>query len=190
MNNKIDKEPQNTILQKGIVVCLLAVFCCLLWGSAFPCIKLGYEYFAIASDEWASQIFFAGMRFTIAGLMVVLGNSIWNRRLLLPAKTSVPRILRLCLLQTVLQYTFFYIGLANTTGVKASIIEAANVFIAILVASLLFHQESMTWRKVLGCLVGFVGVVYVNMNGEGIDLNMTFLGEGFVLLLMLFLLFC
>lgn len=34
------------------------------------------------------------------------------------------------------QYLLFYIGLAHTSGVKASIIEALNVFVAILVASL------------------------------------------------------
>ena len=45
------------------------------------------------------------------------------------------------LFQTILQYFFYYIGLAHTTGVKAAIIVGANVFIAILVSSLLYKLE-------------------------------------------------
>lgn len=56
-------------------------------------------------------------------------------------------------------------GLAHTSGVKASIIEAVNVFIAILVAGFLFHQEKITSRKITGCILGFAGVVLINLNG-------------------------
>ena len=76
---------------------------------------------------------------------------------------------------------FFYIGLANTSGVKASIIEGVNVFISILVASLIFHQERLTTRKMAGCLIGFAGVVLVNITG-GIDMAFTFTGDGFIVL--------
>ena len=86
------------------------------------------------------------------------------------------------MMQTVLQYLFFYIGLARTTGVKASIIEGVNVFCAILVASLLFHQETLNGRKIIGSIIGFAGVVLVNLTGGGLDLGFTFLGEGFIFL--------
>lgn len=89
-------------------------------------------------------------------------------------------MLWLCLLQTVLQYLFFYVGLAHTSGVKASIIEAVNVFVAILVASLLFHQEKLTVQKIGGCLVGFAGVVLINLNGMNFEISLQ--GEGFIFL--------
>lgn len=82
-------------MQKTIVVWLGAMFCYVLCGSAYPCVKIGCRMFAIASSNVASLILFAGCRFTLAGV------------------------------------------LAHTTGVKASIIEGVNVFIAILVALLL-----------------------------------------------------
>ena len=85
------------------------------------------------------------------------------------------------MLQTVLQYFFFYVGLANTTGVKASIIEGVNVFVAVLVASLLFHQEKLTGKKIIGCLVGFAGVVIVNLGGS-MDMGFRLTGEGFIFL--------
>lgn len=72
----------------------------------------------------------------------------------------------------------FYIGLAHTAGTKASIIVGANVFIAILTASLIFRQEKLTGEKILGCLVGFAGVVLINMTPGGISMHVSFMGEG------------
>ena len=84
------------------------------------------------------------------------------------------------MLQTVIQYLFFYIGLAHTSGVKASIIEAVNVFVAIIVSGFIFHQENVTAKKMLGCLVGFAGVVLINMNG--MNFHMSLSGEGAIFL--------
>lgn len=175
-------DTKEQFMRKTIVVWLGALLCCALWGSAFPCIKIGYQMFAIASEDVAAQILFAGLRFSVAGMLALFIGSGLNRKLLIPKRASWSKILKLSMLQTVLQYLFFYVGLANTTGVKASIIEGMNVFIAILVASLIFHQETLTGRKVLGCVIGFFGVVLVNLNGNGFDLNLTFIGEGFIFL--------
>ena len=169
-------------MKKTVVVWLGALLCCALWGSAFPCIKIGYRLFAIAGEDTAAQILFAGCRFALAGVLTVLIGSVLNRQPLLPKKTAWGKIVKLSMLQTVAQYLFFYIGLANTTGVKASIIEGVNVFIAILVASLLFRQEKLTAAKIAGCVIGFAGVVLVNVTGKGLDFNLSFFGEGFIFL--------
>lgn len=174
-----DKEH---FMQKTIVVWLGALLCCALWGSAFPCIKIGYRLFDIASGDVAAQILFAGCRFTLAGVLALAIGSALNREWLVPKRRSYGRIAKLALLQTVAQYIFFYVGLANTTGVKASIIEGVNVFIAILVASLLFHQEKLSAAKILGCVIGFAGVVLVNISGGGLDFGFHFTGEGFIFL--------
>lgn len=76
----------------------------------------------------------------------------------------------------------FYIGLANTTGVKASIIEAVNVFVAILIASILFKQEKLTKNKIIGCILGFIGVILVNISKCGINMDLQWNGEGFIFL--------
>lgn len=177
MNNK------TSVLQKNLVVFALAMVCCLLWGSAFPCIKIGYQLFNISSSDTFTQIAFGGIRFVLAGILAWILGSIMEHRFLAPAKWELPRIVKLCSLQTVLQYVFFYLGLARTTGVKASIIEASNVFVAILIASLVFHQEKLTIRKLVGCIIGFAGVVFINLPERGgLDLHMHLTGEGFILL--------
>ena len=169
-------------LERTFVVCLLAMLCCFLWGSAFPCIKIGYQMFQISSDQTISQILFAGVRFTLAGILVILFGSILSRKILLPKRSSCKNILIICLFQTVIQYLFFYIGMAHTSGVKASIVEASNVFLAILVANLIFHQEKLTFSKMLGCVIGFAGVILINLTGSGLEGGMTMTGEGFILL--------
>ncbi len=175
-------ERKEQFLQKPIVVWLGALLCCALWGSAFPSIKIGYQMFDITPDDMAAQILFAGCRFALAGVFALLIGSAGAQKILVPGRESWGKVLRLCMLQTVMQYLFFYIGLANTTGVKASIIGGVNVFLAILVASLMFRQESLTGSKITGCAIGFAGVVLVNLAGNGMDLNLTFKGEGFIFL--------
>lgn len=167
-------------LKKTWVVCFWAMVCCALWGSAFPCIKVGYRLFQIDSADTAAQILFAGCRFTIAGIMVILFGSILQGQFLRPQQGDFSRIVKICLLQTVIQYFFFYVGLAHTTGVKGSIVEASNVFLAILVSSLIFHQEQLDKKKVIGCMVGFAGVVLINLSGSQVDMSFNLTGDGFV----------
>ena len=175
-------KTKEQFMKKTVVVWLGAMLCCALWGSAFPCIKLGYRMFGISAEAVETQILFAGCRFTLAGVLTIAIGSLLNRKILLPKKTSLGKIVKLSMLQTVAQYFFFYIGLANTTGVKASIIEGVNVFIAILVASLIFHQEPLTMRKIVGSVIGFAGVVLVNITGGGIETGFHLLGDGFIFL--------
>ena len=182
MENKKNISEKENFLQKTLVVALLAAVCTFLWGSAFPCIKIGYRLFDISSDNTYTQILFAGIRFTLAGILTILIGSVLNRELLVPKKKSIPNIIKLSMFQTVLQYIFFYMGLARTSGVKSSIIEGSNTFIAILIACLVFKQEKLNLKKVLGCVIGFAGVVLVNITKDGIDMNMTFMGEGAILM--------
>ena len=172
------EENRKDFLQKTWVVCVLALVCRFLWGSASPCIKLGYALFKIPSSETWTQILFAGTRFILAGILTILIGSALNRKMLVPTKSSVPSIAKLALFQTILQYIFFYIGLAHNSGVKASIINGSNTFFVILLAGLVFHQEKLDFKKLAGCVIGFAGVIIVSMNGKSIDMNLSLMGDG------------
>lgn len=80
------EEKRAQIMQKTAVVWLGALICCALWGSAFPCIKIGYQMFEIDAADTAAQILFAGYRFTLAGILTVLIGSVLNRGFLIPKK--------------------------------------------------------------------------------------------------------
>lgn len=167
-------------LTKIGIVCLLAMICCALWGSAFPCIKIGYRLFGVGASDSASQILFAGVRFFLAGILTILFGSIQAKHLLFPGKHAIGRILTLALFQTILQYTLFYMSLARTTAVNASIIDGTVWFFAILIAALVFHMEMLTMRKVFGCILGFAGIVLVSVHGASGSVSF---GAGDILML-------
>ena len=148
------------------VTLLTAVFCCVLWGSASPAIKIAYELFKIGPEDTASRIMLAGARFMIAGAMTILFGSVLARKFLVPKRESWKNVLILSLVQTVGQYYFFFMALANTSGVRGSIINASGNFIAILFAVYIFHFEKMTLKKFAGCLVGFAGILLILGGGQ------------------------
>ncbi|WP_343592417.1 EamA family transporter [Paracidovorax wautersii] len=164
----------------------LALFCCLLWGSSFPAIKSGYALLGIAGDDIPSKLVFAGWRFLAAGGLLLAWAAATGRRLGGWPPSVWRQLVVLGLVQTSVQYVFFYIGLAHTTGVKGSIMNATSTFFSVLLAHWLYHNDRLTWRKSLGCGAGFVGVMVVNLGGglagalPGVEF--TLLGEGFVVI--------
>ena len=161
-----------------------ALFCCILWGSASPAIKIAYELFKIGPSDTASRIMLAGARFIIAGIMTIFFGSVLSRKFLRPEKGSIKPILILSLFQTVGQYYFFFMALAHTTGVRGSIINASGNFFTILFAAYLFRLEKMTIKKFVGCVVGFIGVIIIISGGSAalFSGSVTLEGEGAMLM--------
>ena len=174
-------EKENILTRTWMVV-LLASICCILWGSAILAIKTGYRLLEVESSDTASQIVFAGIRFALAGLLVLLFGTIREKKIMLPEKSMIRYIVPVCLAQTLVQYFFFYIGVAHTSGVKGGIITGTGNFIAILMSCLVARNEKLTGRKMIGCLLGFAGVVLINLNGSTLDMGFKLTGEGFVLI--------
>jgi drug/metabolite transporter (DMT)-like permease len=176
-NSKFEK-----LIRHPAVVCLVAMVCCALWGSAFPFIKIGYSLFKVNSDDVSTQILFAGVRFFLAGVLVVLFGSAISKKFLCPKAENIWRVSALSLFQTVLQYSFFYIGLAHTTGTKSSVLNSTGVFFAVVISCILLKQEKMSWQKIIGCVIGFAGTVIINVAGGDFGGGFSLLGEGFIIL--------
>jgi drug/metabolite transporter (DMT)-like permease len=175
--------PITSIFQDRRVVFASATLCCLLWGSAFPAIKGGYALLDIAPSDVAGQMLFAGYRFALAGLALLLYAGSTGRQLLLtPGQTR--QVLLLGATQTALQYVFFYIGLAHATGVKGSIMSSTSTFFSVLLAHFIYADDRLGPRRIFGCLIGFAGVVVVNHAGfgAGFDLEFSLIGEGFLVI--------
>lgn len=158
---------------------VLALLCCALWGSAFPCVKIGYELFHIENS--GSQILFAGYRFFMAGVFTFLLGCALEKRMITMKRASMPYVFGQGILQTTIQYVCFYIGLAHTTGAKGSVINASNAFFSIIAAHFLMKSEKLTWKKIVGCLVGFAGIIIINLEPGAWGSGFSFLGEGMVL---------
>lgn len=179
--NETRPVPRQPLLSHIRVVVALATLCALLWGSAVPGVKIGYALFGLAPLDTASLVLFAGLRFSLAGLLL-LGFSAATGRSIAVAPRRGSQLLLLGLLSTAGQYLFYYIGLAHTSGVKVSITTSTSTFFSVLLAHFLYAGDKLTPRRTLGVLLGFLGVVVVNLGGAGLDFAFSPLGEGFIVI--------
>jgi drug/metabolite transporter (DMT)-like permease len=164
------------------IVLMLATLCCALWGSSYPAIKNGYEMLEIAPHDVPSKLIFAGYRFLLAGLCLLVLAIIMGKPVLRLSRHAFCQVALLGVVQTGLQYVFFYIGLAYTTGVRASILNATTTFFSVLLAHFIYHNDKLSTRKSVGCLLGFAGVLTVNAGGGPLDALPSLQGEGFIVI--------
>ena len=170
------KVSRETIFAHPLFITLTALLCCALWGSATPFIKIGYSLL-LPDKDVPSTILFAGIRFFFAGVLTVVIFSLARKKFIYPKKENYARVALVSVFQTILQYIFFYVGLANTSGVKGTILTGSSTFFAILVSSLVFRLEKLNAKKILACILGIGGIVVINLSG--LTLSMNFLGDGF-----------
>lgn len=163
-------------------VAAIATLSCLLWGSAYPAIKIGYILFNINTNDIASKFLFAGYRFVIAGIILLIVAQLSGKKIFSFSKRNFSRLITLGVIQTTLQYIFFYIGVANTTGVKGSVMNSTAVFFGVILAHYLYKNDKLTKTKAIGCMIGFIGVIAVNFNSELLRFSFNFTGDGFVVI--------
>lgn len=165
-----------------LIVMLIAGLCCLLWGSAYPSIKLGYIAFNISPEDIASKYVFAGYRFSLAGLLLLaLYRFAFKRKFKLSGRQWASLSV-LGILQTGLQYMFFYVGVANTTGVKGSIMNATTTFFSVVLAHFIYKNDKLSRNKIVGCVLGFIGVIIVNFHTDLLTFSFALTGEGFIII--------
>lgn len=150
-----------------------------LWGSAFPFIKLSYERLDIQPDAIGEQLLFAGYRFFLASLLMFIILRLMKKETRLKRADFVP-LAKIGLVQTFFQYVFFYIGLSYSTGIQGSIIAGTTSFFQIIFAHFMYDDDRLNRVKSLGLLVGFSGVVLVNLPKGEMQLSF---GMGEILLL-------
>lgn len=156
----------------------IAIFCNLLWGTAFPTIKVGYELFSIG-DSVSSKILFAGIRFFFSGLLLVAYHVATTKRLPTIKKQNYHWVLILALVQTTAQYFFAYIGVANTTGAAATIFSSVSACYAVVLAHFFFTNDKLNTQKVVGSVVCVFGI-FISTLGQG-SIRFSLNGEGMLL---------
>lgn len=143
---------------------LSAIIATFLWGSAFPVIKLSYQYLDIGPNEVGEQILFAGYRFFLSGLLIFLFFTLLGKKKEMKfTKSSLPVVIKIAILMTFLQYFFFYIGMSTATGIQGSIISGTASFFQIIFAHFLLKNDQLTPMKAIGLFIGFCGVLVTYM---------------------------
>ena len=167
----------NNILNK-----IIAVFCTFLWGTTAPVAKLMFDSLKIQNNDISKQIYFAGICFTLSGIFTLLIPCIKRKKILLITRSTIKDTFLIAIIQTTLQYIFFYIGLANTTSAKAAIISSLCTFFIIILSHFIYKDEKLNFQKIFGCTLGILSMIILNLEyNQTISLNFKLLGEGFVL---------
>ena len=159
-------EKRVSLKSNIIFVSAIAVFCTLLWGSAFPCIKIGYNLFHISGSDTPSVLIFAGARFSLAGIIVFIIGLFLNAKSMIPKKRDLLPVSALAFFQTFLQYLLLYTGLVTVSGTKSSIFTSVAAFGSVILSAIVFRSDRFTAKKALGCLIGISGVVIMNLSGD------------------------
>jgi drug/metabolite transporter (DMT)-like permease len=175
-------EPyRHSIFQRPAWVVVFALTAAIAWGWAFPLIKIGFSAFGITADMTGSKMLFAGIRFAAAGLIVLSVARGSGRSFRTSRMADWRFILAFALMNTALHYFFFYVGMSHSEGSRAAILNSLSTFLVVLLACACFKSDKLTSRKIIGCTVGFCGILALNLGGAGIG-QFTWLGDGMIIL--------
>ena len=175
------KDTKVSIFQRPAWVAGLAVTAAILWGWAYPLLKLGFGEFRITPDMTGSKMLFAGIRFCVSGLIILTVARATHRRFSLSGRRDWWYVLLFSLLNTTFHYAFFYFGLSHSDGARAAILNSMGVFTVVILACVFFKSDRMTVRKAIGCVVGFLGILALNLGGKDSG-QFTWLGDGMIIL--------
>lgn len=162
-------------------VIAIAVFCCILWGSAFPVLKVSYSELRMLPNDMSGKIVLAGIRFLIAAIMIFLLLIVFMKKSVKITKKQLKTLLILGILQTSLQYFFFYNGLAHTSAIKGAVLSSITSFFVVILAHFKYKDDKINWRKTLGLITGFGGIIVANWGKGKIGLDFSLNGEGFLI---------
>ena len=184
---------KKSIFEKRIVVIVLALTATFLWGSAFPAIKLGYQYMHIDGMDTAAQILFAGTRFTLAGfssvfikkyseyedpvilsgyqfvcggLLMVICGLLFGGRITQPTGTGIMLLLWLAMVSAV-AYSLWSILLKYNPVTRVAIFGFTNpIFGAFLSALFLGESDFLGVSAIVSLVLVSIGICMVNMTGK------------------------
>ena len=169
------------LFQRPAWVCLFALTAAVLWGWAYPIIKIGFQEWGITPDMTGSKMLFAGIRFAISGL-IILAMARGMRRSFRPVRRwDWGFILLFALINTTFHYACFYIGLSHSEGSRAAILNSLSIFLVVVLACVFFKSDRMTVRKMVGVLLGMAGILILNLNGDAVSAEWSWLGDGMII---------
>ncbi len=154
-------------IKYGFIISIVA----LIWAGSFIAVKIGVEEI--------SPVLLAFLRFAIASPCLFLVLLIKKKPLRFPIR-DLPILIILALTGVTLLYIFQFTGIKWTTATNSAILINMNViFIAILSSVTL--KEIFSNKKIIGIILGFLGVVFVVINGS-MSLTLSTKGDALIIL--------
>lgn len=177
------QQSSSGIFQRPVWVAVFALTAAVVWGWAYPLIKLGFDEFGITPDMTGSKMLFAGVRFLLSGLIILAVARQRRLKFSVVSRSAWWFVVAYALLNTTLHYACFYFGLSHSPGSRAAILNSLSVFSVVILACLFFKSDRMTVRKIVGCVVGFAGILTLNAGGgSGATVDgFSWLGDGMII---------
>ena len=169
------------LFQRPAWVCLFALTAAVLWGWAYPIIKIGFQEWGITPDMTGSKMLFAGIRFAISGLIILAMARGMHRSFRPSCGWDWGFILLFALINTTFHYACFYIGLSHSEGSRAAILNSLSIFLVVVLACVFFKSDRMTVRKMVGVLLGMAGILILNLDGDAVSAEWSWLGDGMII---------
>lgn len=148
-------------------------------------VKLGYAALAIDHTQTFRQLLFAGYRFCSAGAVLLLLSTLCYRATWRFNRDKARRIVKVGSFQTLLQYIFFYLGLALASGISSAIVASSATFFQLIIAHFLFANDRLNRQKILSAILGFSGIIFFHIMEHGWVFHLG-MGEALMLIAMLF----
>ena len=141
----------------------------LLWGSLFPMVKLGFSAYNVNST--ADILLFAGIRFAICGGVICIYSAVTNAGSYRSAGQSIFPILLSGIFAIILHYGFTYLGLELTDSSKTALLKQVGALLYVCFSFLFIKEDKPTVKKIIAALVGFLGIVVLNVNADGFSFS-------------------
>ncbi len=135
-----------------------AIITCLMWSTAYPFIKVGLQY--------STPLHFAGTRFILSGLMI-LPFTVRPREYIRMIVRNRSLAIWVTILQTLINYILFYIGMDRVPGALGAVIVGSQPFVTAIVSRIMIKEERFTRAKVITIFLGLAGIVLVSVGRQG-----------------------
>ncbi len=136
----------------------LTIFICILFGANTVAIK-----FALTGLGGFTA---AGIRFALAAMAIFL----WAKYKKISLRLNRRQVRQVIILGAIftVQLSCFYQGLARTTASHGVLIANALPFIVLILAHFFIPNDTITLRKALGIVFGFVGVLCLLLDDQNL----------------------
>jgi drug/metabolite transporter (DMT)-like permease len=139
-----------------------AITACLLWSTAYAGIKLGLQY--------DTPLHFAGVRFMIAALMI-LPFTVKPPVFIAMIKEHWKVVLFVTVLQTLINYSLFYLGMDLVPGSLGAVIVGSQPLVTAVVAALMHKEDRLTGSKIITIISGISGVVLISAGRQALKIG-------------------
>lgn len=160
-SDSINKKKNSELKYIGLVLLVMV-----LWGFLYPAVKFGYKVLDIDTSNPPHILMFAGVRFLICGAIITL-ISVFTKKGTSDLKSSIFPILCMGILGVTVHYSLTYIGLTYVDSSKTAILKKVGELLYICFSFLIIREEKFRITKVIGSVIGFAGVIALNITPEG-----------------------